>query len=54
MRNYGSAILLRDIVFGSHSNPMRRPEPLVMGIENDTTPRTFWAQVAKPFVRHRS
>jgi sterol desaturase/sphingolipid hydroxylase (fatty acid hydroxylase superfamily) len=51
LSNYGSAIVLWDIVFGTYTNPMKEPPPAKMGIASDTTPRGFWGQVVDPFVR---
>jgi sterol desaturase/sphingolipid hydroxylase (fatty acid hydroxylase superfamily) len=49
--NYGSAIVLWDIAFGTYTNPNREPPPAKMGIAGDVTPRGFWAQIIDPFVR---
>jgi sterol desaturase/sphingolipid hydroxylase (fatty acid hydroxylase superfamily) len=49
--NYGSAIVLWDIAFGTYTNPNEEPPPAKMGIAGDATPRGFWAQIVDPFVR---
>jgi sterol desaturase/sphingolipid hydroxylase (fatty acid hydroxylase superfamily) len=47
--NFGSALVLWDIVFGTYINPLKRPSPQKMGIPNDPTPKGFFAQVFAPF-----
>ncbi len=53
MRNYGSALVVWDIVFRSFSNPLERPPPARVGIVADPTPKTFLAQILHPFVPDR-
>jgi sterol desaturase/sphingolipid hydroxylase (fatty acid hydroxylase superfamily) len=48
MRNYGSALVLWDILFGTYSNPMKRPLGEV-GIDADNTPKGFVDQLLQPF-----
>jgi len=47
--NFGSALLIWDMLFGTYINPRPHHSPQQVGIENDTTPRGFWAQIAEPF-----
>jgi sterol desaturase/sphingolipid hydroxylase (fatty acid hydroxylase superfamily) len=47
--NFGSALVLWDIVFGTYVNPRARPAPSKMGIANDPTPKGFLAQIVDPF-----
>ena len=53
--NYGTSLLVWDWVFRTYTNPIRRGRdvrPLEVGVEGDTTPAGFWAQLAAP-VRDR-
>ena len=52
--NFGSAIVLWDILFGTYINPSSRPSPIRMGIKDDRTPKGFIAQVAEPFQRQHA
>ena len=47
--NYGSNFLFWDIVFGTRFRDAQRSGPDVIGIENDTLPSSWWAQLGAPF-----
>jgi sterol desaturase/sphingolipid hydroxylase (fatty acid hydroxylase superfamily) len=49
-RNFGTLIMLFDVLFGSYERP-RAAGPSAMGIEDDPVPRGFWNQVMSPFRR---
>ena len=46
--NFGSALVLWDRLFGTYISPQERGSPARVGIESDSTPRTFVAQVLEP------
>lgn len=47
-RNFGTATMLVDVLFGTYQAP-RADGPLLVGIEEDPVPRGFWNQVLSPF-----
>lgn len=48
-QNFGSALVIWDMLFGTYANPRPHHSPLAVGIENDATPRGFWGQLLEPF-----
>jgi sterol desaturase/sphingolipid hydroxylase (fatty acid hydroxylase superfamily) len=53
MTNFGSALVLWDIVFGTFTNPLKE-EAQEIGIKDDSMPPGFIDQIADPFRRRRS
>ena len=53
MSNFGSAIVVWDHVFGTFVNPLKET-PQEIGIENDTMPEGFVAQVLEPFTSSKA
>lgn len=51
--NFGSGIVLWDMVFRTHVDPHKTPLAERMGIEADPTPRGFVAQIIEPFRARR-
>lgn len=49
-RNFGTLIMLFDVLFGTYESP-RAGGPLAVGVEGDPAPRGFWNQVVSPFRR---
>jgi sterol desaturase/sphingolipid hydroxylase (fatty acid hydroxylase superfamily) len=49
-RNFGTLVMLFDVVFGTYESP-RAEGPLAVGIQKDPVPRGFWNQVFSPFRR---
>lgn len=47
--NYGTTVMIWDLVFGSYRRAIRPDGPEDIGIENDEVPRTFWRQILSPF-----
>jgi sterol desaturase/sphingolipid hydroxylase (fatty acid hydroxylase superfamily) len=48
--NFGSALVVWDIIFGTHmaaGKKLRSPE--ILGIPDDTIPKDFWLQIKEPF-----
>ncbi len=51
--NFGSALVLWDLIFGTYLNPRPHLTPQAVGIENDSMPTGFAAQLAEPFLAHK-
>lgn len=47
--NYGSNFLFWDVVFGTRFRDPERSCPDALGIEHDTLPASWWAQLGAPF-----
>lgn len=48
-KNFSSALVLWDRVFGTWANPRTEGGPERVGIDGDPTPRGFFAQLVEPF-----
>lgn len=48
--NFGSALVLWDMLFGTYINPRPYHSPKAVGIAGDTQPAGFWQQVWAPFL----
>jgi sterol desaturase/sphingolipid hydroxylase (fatty acid hydroxylase superfamily) len=48
-RNFSSALVLWDRIFGTWADPRVAGAPKVVGIEGDVTPKGFFAQMVEPF-----
>jgi len=48
--NFGSAIVLWDVVFRTFRDPTRVPQPAAVGIVDDPIPQDFWRQYLSPFL----
>ena len=48
--NFGSAIVIWDIVFGTYTCPVGRPGPKALGIQDDPMPKGFFTQYFSPFL----
>ena len=48
--NFGSALVIWDMIFGTYTNPRPYDSPKEVGILNDITPHGFWGQVTAPFL----
>lgn len=51
--NFGSALVLWDMLFGTWINPLKNPPVGVLGVE-EPEPRGFVAQLVRPFLPQRS
>jgi len=49
-RNFGTLVMLFDVLFGTFEPP-RAEGPPAVGVEDDPVPRGFWDQVISPFRR---
>jgi sterol desaturase/sphingolipid hydroxylase (fatty acid hydroxylase superfamily) len=49
-RNFGTLVMLFDVLFGSYERP-RTAGPPAVGLEGDPVPRGFWNQLITPFQR---
>ena len=47
--NFGTMVMIFDIVFGTFQPPRRLDGPEAVGIEDDPMPTGFWAQIWAPF-----
>ncbi|MBL8956448.1 MAG: sterol desaturase family protein [Myxococcaceae bacterium] len=52
-KNFSSAMVLWDRVFGTWANPASAGAPTKVGLEGDPTPEGFFAQLVEPFRRRR-
>ena len=50
--NYGSNFLFWDVVFGTRYRDPERSGPDTLGIQQDTLPASWWAQLGAPFRQH--
>lgn len=48
--NFGSALVIWDMLFGTYVNPRPHHSPQALGIENDPMPASFWGQFFGPFL----
>ena len=51
--NFGSALVLWDMIFGTYCNPRPYDSPQIVGIVNDSMPSGFWKQLWAPFLQER-
>lgn len=47
--NFGSALVIWDMLFGTYVNPRPHYSPKAVGIEHDPLPTDFWGQLVAPF-----
>ncbi|PKL75347.1 MAG: sterol desaturase [Candidatus Melainabacteria bacterium HGW-Melainabacteria-1] len=52
-RNFGSALLIWDMLFGTYANPRPHYSPQAVGIENDPMPAGFLQQLLDPMFSSR-
>lgn len=48
--NFGSAIVIWDIIFRTYTCPVGRPGPALLGIQDDMMPKGFFSQYFSPFI----